>query len=53
VGLHVILAQITKRDAFTRRIYIRYVQQGHCYLPWVTGLEKSRFRPSAYAGVMA
>lgn len=52
MGFHFILRQITRRDPFTRQIYIRYIQQGPCYLPWILATLKPNARPQAYRGVL-
>ena len=35
LGVHLALRRATRRDPFTRRVYVRYNLQGDRYEPWI------------------
>ena len=47
VGIHCVLARITRGDPYTRRIYVRYNLQADCYDPWIQPALRLGQRPFA------
>jgi len=54
LGVHLALRHATRRDPFTRRVYVRYNLQGDRYEPWIgTSLRQGRRAvPGLQAGVL-
>ena len=47
-ALHLILARITRRDPFSRRIYMRYNTQADRYDPWPHARQRHGRRPQGF-----
>jgi type IV secretory pathway TrbD component len=48
VALHLVLARLTRRDPFTRRIYMRYNAQADRYDPWPHARQRCNRRPQGF-----
>ena len=48
IGLHMILAYLTKRDPYMRLVYIRYNTQAHVYDPWPHAVQRRGQRPHGF-----
>lgn len=48
IFLHVLLRYITRRDPFTRRIYMRYNRQWDIYDPWPHKRQRHHLRPEGF-----
>lgn len=48
VATHFFLAYITKKDPYTRQIYMRYVTQADKYDPWPHAVQKKNQRPEGF-----
>jgi type IV secretory pathway TrbD component len=47
-GAHIFLAWVTKKDAWARQIYIRYVTQADRYDPWPHAVQNKNKRPEGF-----
>jgi type IV secretory pathway TrbD component len=48
IAMHLILARMTRRDPFTRRIYMRYNAQADRYDPWPHARQRRNRRPEGF-----
>ena len=52
MALHLVLARVTRRDPFTRRIYMRYNAQADRYDPWPQARQRRNCRPPGFGRAM-